>query len=67
MIHYRSKATGQEAEFLREASQRLEAVASLLSAVALGHIAVGDLADAVPPMIGVLDDAARFIDQAGEL
>jgi hypothetical protein len=66
MIHYRSKATGQEAEFLHEAAQRLEAVTSLLSAAALGHIAPGDFAEVVPPIIAVLDDAARFIDQASE-
>jgi hypothetical protein len=52
--------------FLQEAAMRLEAAASLLSAAALGHIAPGDLAQAVTPLIGVLDDAARYVAQAGE-
>jgi hypothetical protein len=65
-IEHRAKATGQEAEFLAEAGHRLESVTSLLSAAALGHVALGDLADAVPPIIAVLDDAARFVHLAGE-
>jgi hypothetical protein len=65
-VHTRSRASGQEAEFLHEAAQRLESVSSLLSAAALGHVAPGDLADAVPPIIAVLDDAARFVGLAGE-
>ena len=31
----------------------------------LGHVAPGDLADSLPPLISVLDDAARFVEQAG--
>jgi hypothetical protein len=65
-IHTRSRATGQEAEFLHEAAQRLETVTSLLSAAALDHIAPGDLGEAVPAIIAVLDAAARFVHLAGE-
>ena len=60
-----AKATGQEAEFLRETVQRLDAVSSLLAAAALGYVAPGDLADSLAPLIAVLDDAARFIELAG--
>ena len=60
-----AKATGQEAEFLHEAARRLEAVSSLLTSAALGHVAPGDLADSLAPLVSVLDDAARFVEQAG--
>jgi hypothetical protein len=64
--HYRdAKATGHEAECLREARLRVEASASILAAAALGHVCTGDLADALLPIVRVLDDAARYIEQAG--
>jgi hypothetical protein len=66
MIHACTAATGERAEFLHEAAQRLETVTSLLSAAALGHVASGDLVEAVPALIAVLDAAARFVHLAGE-
>jgi hypothetical protein len=66
MSENRSKATGEEARFLTEASQRLESVTSLLAAAALEHVAPGDLVECVPPIIAVLDDCARFVRLAGE-
>ena len=64
-IECRAAATGEHAEFLMEAAQRLEAVSSLLAAGVLGHVAAGDLADSIPPLIAVIDDAAKFVQQAG--
>ena len=65
-LHIRdAKATGQEAQFLHEAAQRLEAVSTLLAAAALEHVAPGDLVDTVTPLITVIDDAARFVNLAG--
>jgi hypothetical protein len=66
VIECRSRATGQEAEFLAEAAQRLEAVSSLLAGAALGHVGAGDLVDAVTPLVAVLDDAARYVHLAGQ-
>jgi hypothetical protein len=66
VINFRSAATGQNAEFLHEAATRFEAVTSLLSAAAVGHVEPGDITEALPPMIAVLDDAARFVHLAGE-
>jgi hypothetical protein len=64
-IHTRSKATGQEAEFLAEAGARLESVTSILTAMALGHVPA-DAGELLPPVIAVLDDAARFVHLAGD-
>jgi hypothetical protein len=65
VIHYRSKATGQEAEFLQEAGVRLESVAAILAALALGHVPA-DMDVVLPPVIAVLDDAAKFVHLAGD-
>ena len=62
----RSAATGEHAEFLHEAAQRLEAVSSLLAAAAVGHVAPSELANSLPPIVAVIDDAARFVHLAGE-
>lgn len=64
-LEHRARATGTEAGFLAEAGVRLESVSSLLSALALGHTRA-DIGDVLPPVIAVLDDAARFVDLAGE-
>jgi hypothetical protein len=65
MTRHRSKASGQEAKFLREAEVRMEAAASILSAVAFGHVAT-DIDDVIVPVIAVIDDAAKFVHLAGE-
>jgi hypothetical protein len=65
-IACRSRATGQEAEYLTEAAARLEAVTSVLAGAALGHLGAGDLAESVTPLIAVLDAAARFVALAGD-
>lgn len=58
-----SAGTGDQAAIIREGRLRLEAVASLLAAVAIGHAAPGDV---IPGALRLVDQAARMIDQASD-
>jgi len=64
-IECRSRATGQESEYLVEAAARLESVTALLTTIALDHVQA-DIGEVLPPVIAVLDDTARFVHLAGE-
>jgi hypothetical protein len=60
-----ARASGDEAGYLREALRRIDAIAGLLSAAALGHVGAGDLADSLAVIIQIVDRAARYVEQAG--
>jgi hypothetical protein len=63
--HQRSEATGDEAGYLREAHRRLDSVAGVLSAAAVGHIGPEDLVGSLAPIVALVDQAARLVALAG--
>jgi hypothetical protein len=62
-LEQRGAATGEQAERVREAQLRLEAVATNLAAVALGHLAAED---AVAGCLRLVDVALDEIGRASE-
>jgi hypothetical protein len=60
-IEQRAAATGEEGERLTEAGRRLEAAATNLAAVEMGHLSG---ADVIPGAIRLIDQAAAEIGRA---
>ena len=61
----RGVATGEHAELLVEARARLDAAATVLTAVALDHVDRAEVDDVLLPVIRLIDRAGAAIDRAG--
>jgi hypothetical protein len=60
-ISYRSRASGDEAVNLLEATLKIDAVASVLAHIAVEHPQIGELID---PMVRMLDSALRLVERS---